>query len=197
MPTHFFTIPLHEEHGVKPDSIFQRNVMPDSFFMFYLIPLYLIPLYLIPVYCYAWFQNQVSLLCQIPLYHFLLYHIPLPCYNWFRYTSFCYAWFPLPTLCLIPLYHFPLCPNTLYQVPHPRFFGFFAPPPHVHKITQPRLLSLSTTSAFGPTHPLPLSEYVLNGSPLIWYLQSGGIRIPEPSKFQISTLQGPGREKVS
>ena len=120
MPTHFFTIPLHEDQGVKPDSIFQRNVMPDSFFMLYLIPLYLIPLYLIPVYCYAWFQNQISLLCLIPLYHFLLYHIPLLCYNWFRYTSFCYAWFPLPTLCLIPLYHFLLCLSTLYQVPHPR-----------------------------------------------------------------------------
>ena len=121
MPTHFFTIPLHEEQGVKADSIFQRNVMPDSFFMLYLIPLCPIPLYLIPVYCYAWFLNQVSLLCLIPLYHFLLYHIPLPRYNWFRYTSFCYAWFPLPKLCLIPLYHFLLCLSTLYQVPHPRW----------------------------------------------------------------------------
>ena len=43
MPTHLYTIPLHEDEGVKPDSIFQRNVMPDSFFMLYLIPLYLIP----------------------------------------------------------------------------------------------------------------------------------------------------------
>ena len=48
-----------------------------------------------------------------------------------------------------------------------RFFGFFDPlPPLVRKFTQPRLLSLSTTSAFGPTPPLPLSAYVLNGSPL-------------------------------
>ena len=47
------------------------------------------------------------------------------------------------------------------------FTAFWAPlPPLVRKFTQPRLLSLSTTSAFGPTPPLPLSAYVLNGSPL-------------------------------
>ena len=37
-----------------------------------------------------------------------------------------------------------------------RFFGFFAPPPLlVRKFMQPRLLSFSTTSAFGPITPPP------------------------------------------
>ena len=37
---------------------------------------------------------------------------------------------------------------------------------------------------------------LLLGTLVIWYLQSGGIHIPEPSKFQISTLQGPGRKTL-
>ena len=48
------------------------------------------------------------------------------------------------------------------------FPAFWTPlPPLVRKFTQPRLLSLYATYAFGPTPPLPLCAYVLNGSPLI------------------------------
>ena len=185
MPTHLYTIPLHEDEGVKPDSIFQRNVMPDSFFMLYLIPLYLIPLYLIPVYCYAWFQNQISLLCLIPSYHFLLYHIPLLCYNWFRYTSFCYAWFPLPMLCLIPLYHFPLCPSTLYQVPHPHktFPNFEIFPPSTGR--------RSATMTTAPTPCRPSSARARTSRPSPWPTSSTGAcstmetQSPGTSRFKV------------
>ena len=54
---------------------------------------------------------------------------------------------------------------------------------------------LQVPSIFNQTYSNSALDLLL-GTLVIWYLQSGGIHIPEPSKFQISTLQGPGRKRL-